>query len=869
MRGFVAPLVALLMASLALAGCLEGTGDSGLPNVALIAPADGPKDLPPCHLEPGRMEPESLAPVLAPLGPTSATIKTDAYGVSHVYADDAYSLWYANGYVQARDRLFMMDVLRLVGHGEASRHLGPGQLGLDYEIHRELYTTEELQAQLDASPEGTQLLQAYADGVNRFMAEAIGTDQWPFEFAAVGRTPPPWQPIDSAAIVAYLIGFFGVAGGSELSNLRLLGQLESTLGTDDGWTALEDSVWLTAEDTYTSIHPNDLVLNGCEQPTPQANELQRKHVAAAADAKTFGSVAIPPETSYFAAPDRGVMTGFKWGSNAMVVDGRLTETGSPMMWGAPQMGYYKPPVPYQIGLHGAGYDAAGIGVTGAPGIVIGRNPHMAWTATSGNGDQVDLVSLELAGDRQYMWDGEIRDMDCWFVEHPVLPSGSNAAAPQVHVQEVCRAHGWPVVAINEDAGVAWMSKTTTRHKELAGALKWLQAPLMTDRESLRELMGDFPFSFNFLVADHEGVGMIHTGNQPLRAPGLDPRLPTPAGSAYDWVGEVYGEQMGTWVTDPSTGYIANWNNAPVYGWRAGDQAGLWGPTQRVQQIEYWMQQALANTGNALSLEDVKWVNWQAATHDSYALSFMPHLIAAAASDPELADAHQALHSWFAAELPWRDDDNDGTYDDPGHAVWDIVIQDLFDRITSDEMGPLTRDLQLGPAQGENNGDHGTGNNHYAILLKILEGSTRHDWCDDLGTMERETCAQQLKSSVALAQQMLRTKYGPVEEWREPVHHAQFFPFGAYAADERPMVNRGSWVQMVSMAESDKSGSVMPPGNSGLITTAEYAGVAAGGPEPERLTAELDLYWTNQFKPFPLTGEEVDDVAVSVQTLAIA
>ena len=33
------------------------------------------------------------------------------------------------------------------------------------------------------------------------------------------------------------------------------------------------------------------------------------------------------------------MSGFKWGSNAAIVSGELTESGEPMLGGGPQMGY--------------------------------------------------------------------------------------------------------------------------------------------------------------------------------------------------------------------------------------------------------------------------------------------------------------------------------------------------------------------------------------------------------------------------------------------------------------------------------------------------------------------------------------------------
>lgn len=883
-------LLATLMVSIAFAGCFAGndtlndtTGDIGLPDLGnLTADMDPAIEIPPCHLTAGSITWPDFAGAPPISEPVTVTLKTDAYGVTHIYADDLYSLFYANGFVQASDRFFQMDILRQVGYGESSKYLGPGQLSLDEDIHRSMYTREEIQAQYDAAPEeGKEVLQAFADGVNRWMAEAVARDEWPAEFAALGRAPPPWSPVDSVALINYLIGYFGVDGGNEARNLARLAQLESTLGEVKAWDALEDWVWLRADDTYTSISTDDLVLNGCEDPLERDQaEHQLLTVKNARLTQTFGTVqqesnptggAGGGERSYFEDVDHGVMDGFKWGSNALVVDGSTTDTGKPIMWGAPQMGYYKPPVPYQIGLHApaAGFDAVGIGVAGAPGIVIGRNAHIAWTATSGIEDQVDLVEVELTGARTYLWDGVEKTMDCWNVEHQILPTATNQDTPKTYTQEVCRAEGWPVVAINEQSDVAYLQKTTTRNEELMGALKWLQAPTATSIDEFRNIMADFPFTFNYLIASDDGVAQIHTGNVPLRAPGYDPRLPTPSGSAYDWTGEAYTAQMQTWITDPSRGYIANWNNAPVYGWRTGDQPGLWGPVQRVQQIEYWIQKHLDGNGT-ISFEDVQDINWKAATHDSHALPFMPLLIDAAASDPELADVHDALVAWFAAEVPWRDNDGDGLYDDPAHAIWDAVQQEMLDRVMGDELGTMVPKLHLDIAQGVQGGDHGGVNTPLAPLLKALRGTTNHDWCNDVDTAENETCEEQLVASLRQVQTDLTERFGTsdVSQWLEPVHMNQFIAFGAFTADERPMVNRGSWVQVVSMAEPERSVSIMPPGNSGLITPAELAIQQSMGGDPERLTRELDMYWNNQYKPFPLTAAEVDAVATQTAELVV-
>lgn len=811
--------------------------------------------------------------------PSIATIKVDAYGVPHIYADNEYALFYANGYVQARDRLFQMDVLRHVGYGDSAEVAGSGQLASDLAVRRDLYTRDEIRAQYDgADPAGKATLQAFSDGVNRFIAEATARGQLPAEFAALGHAPEPWTPYDSVAAIDYLIGYFGVGGGEELANAQRLAALATSLGSREAaHAAFADLSWLEADAAYTSIPAADKQVFGCES-VPGLADVPVEQVdaaLAAAGAVPFGVPADLPLPVGFGLGQRqghGLLAGFKWGSNALLVGGEHTTTGQPIMFGGPQMGYYKPPVPYQVGLHGAGYDAVGIGVSSAPGIVIGRTPTFAWSITSGADDQVDTVVLPLdPGDsRRYLWDGASKPMECRVEVHRSLP---NAAAPddppQAVVQEACRAEGMPVVAWDPDAGLAWAQRTTTRGKELDGAWMWLGLARQKDLDGFMGQLATFPFTFNFHYAGPEGIAFVHTGDVPLRDPALDPRFPALAGSAHGWRGEAVGLGLQTSILNPSTGYVANWNNAPAKGWRTGDMLMNWGSAHRVQLLDHVVQQRLAEgpvdwQGVADLLED-------AATRDPFARHTAPLMAKAARSsgDPSLRPLADALEGWGEADYPWRDLDGDGHYDDEGHAVWDAVRLALQDEVFADELGGTTPALTFDPTQSSDPhaGDHGRHDNKESTLVDALHGRTGHAWCDDVATPGDESCQDALVAALRTAAGQL----GPAGDgWRMPIHHSRFTAIGGGNPDEIPMVNRGSWNQVVAIGQGlAQAQGVLPPSNSGLITPPELLLATAGaGVEPPRVTAELALYTAFAYKPLPVTAEEVDSVAVATETLVV-
>ncbi|MEN8159092.1 MAG: penicillin acylase family protein, partial [Myxococcota bacterium] len=128
-------------------------------------------------------------------GPVELAIDED--GVPHLFATDDFDLARAAGYLHADDRLFQMDATRREASGRLAELLGPGSIGSDIELRtiglrRAARRTEEaLQARELA------LLQAYADGVNHWIA----THPLPPEYEALELTQiPAWVPRDTLVI---------------------------------------------------------------------------------------------------------------------------------------------------------------------------------------------------------------------------------------------------------------------------------------------------------------------------------------------------------------------------------------------------------------------------------------------------------------------------------------------------------------------------------------------------------------------------------------------------------------------------------------------------------------------------------------------
>ena len=87
-----------------------------------------------------------LAATAVAAPPESVTILRDAYGIPHIFtrgANTARRSGYANGWAQAEDRLFQMDILRRAATGRLAERLGPDYLLMDEVARRDGFTRDE------------------------------------------------------------------------------------------------------------------------------------------------------------------------------------------------------------------------------------------------------------------------------------------------------------------------------------------------------------------------------------------------------------------------------------------------------------------------------------------------------------------------------------------------------------------------------------------------------------------------------------------------------------------------------------------------------------------------------------------------------
>jgi penicillin amidase len=282
------------------------------------------------------------------------TILLDARHVPHIRAATEADAWRALGWRHAGDRFVQMELRRRAARGTLSELFGPALAGMDEEAVAQGYLEDARRALAAASPMERAALEAYAQGVNAWLAHAA----LPLELAMVHASPAPWTPEDSLAFGALMNAGLSEAPsreGSYLAAARAHG-----LGTAAALASL-------GEPTPTVVPPIERFLGASRS-------------------------AVEPET-------RGAR-----GSNAWAVSGSRTASGKPLLAGDPHLGAEMPGVWYAAHVEtDDGLDVAGLTLPGTPGVFIGRNRDLAWSITMHQADDADLFLSERDGAVAERW----------------------------------------------------------------------------------------------------------------------------------------------------------------------------------------------------------------------------------------------------------------------------------------------------------------------------------------------------------------------------------------------------------------------------------------------------------------------------------
>lgn len=780
-----------------------------------------------------------------PAESTTVEILTDEYNVSHIYAESSYALFFGQGYDAAGDRLWQMDALRQGAIGDDTlRTLYAAYDGEDDEL---------VQMFLDAPPEAQEMFQAYAAGVNKRIEERIANDALPAEYEVVldGQEPMPWSPIDTLAIVADLFNFRN--GAEELDNAELFAKLYDEFDEDmeAAYEALEDIQWLEVRDEHTTTIPEeDKTVDGGEQVLPYEDvpQEQLEFALKAIDEQSFDPE-VTPETTRgddrpYTLADMGLTPEEvkpKSGSYGLAIGGEHTETGDSMVIAGPQLGFSKPPITHQVGLHGAGYDVAGFAFPGLPGIAIGRTKNIAWAINNGMEDKIDTVALDYREENdtpQYQLDGEWHDLE----ETP---------GPGYWRAERMPVEGW----LPEEDKIL-VERYAHKDEEMDfwyNVVKFGQAESV---DAFEDRVDGRQYAYHLTCADSDTIAYYAVGQIPQRkADEIDVRLPV-HDDEYIWDYDdvlVTLEERDTYIRDPQQGYLVSWNNGAAKGWRAGTTEQRMGASHEVDVMDYLVADRIEQTDSEIDWEVLNDINESISRgFRTGTVALLPPIVDAIRNEggDELQPVADELEDWNDDE--WTFDTEEGTHH-PGVAIWEELLDTLEAVLLEPTLGDSAGDLRsrIQPS----------------IFLDIIEQRTNHDW---LGGESPDERIVEAVSTVADELEDAFESSNPAD-WRLPEQTESFGPLGVAIEDEMPIQSRGTYNMVVTLGQGlDQSIHGTGPGNSGYISLSEFEDMqGADDPreaEPDRVSNQLESYASFEMIPHAITRDDVEDIAETTEML---
>jgi penicillin amidase len=438
----------------------------------------------------------------------------DRWGIPHIYAETQPDLFFAQGYIAARDRLFQLDLWRRIGTGRLAQVLGPQALDRD-RIARLVSFRGDWNAEwLSYAPDAQQIAVSFTSGINAYIRSLGG--KRPLEFRIVGYDPGTWQPEDVTARIAGLLMTRNIAREVRRSEDIL------ELGLQTAQRHLPPDPFIKFE------IPVGLNLAGI------TGALLRDYNNA------IGSVQWPDEQ----------------GSNNWVVSGARSVTGKPLLASDPHRPVTVPSLRKTVHLIGPGWNVFGSGEPALPGIALGHNEDIGFGFTIVNIDQCDLYveKLNPANLDEYEYRGAWRKMTVLREEVPVRGSRT----PR-RVELRFTVHG-PVIAEDLGRHRAFALKWVGTEPGTAGYLAGLSLSRARNWSEFLDAAGRYKVpSENLVYGDREGnIGWTATGLTPLRKnwSGL---LPVPGHEGrYEWSGFLPPSELPR-IFNPASGWVATAN----------------------------------------------------------------------------------------------------------------------------------------------------------------------------------------------------------------------------------------------------------------------------------------------------------------------
>ena len=704
-------------------------------------------------------------------------IRFDDQMIPHIFADNDHDLFFAQGYVTAKDRLWQMDFQTRFASGRLSEVIGEKAIDLDKYQRRMgmVYGAENMVKAMQKDPEMLAIMNAYAEGINAYIA-SLKPGDYPIEFKILNYKPEEWKIINSALLLKLMSAT--LSGGS---NEFYMNNILNEYGPEVVKNLFPDYPY--REDPIIPVGTK----------------------------WNFKPVEIPQKPALLTSADgQNIITKEKVegiGSNNWAVSGSRSATGSPMLANDPHLELSLPSIWYQIQLAGGDANVYGVSLPGSPGVIIGFNKDVAWGVTNVDADVLDWYKIQFKDKslKEYWYN------NTWNKVNRRIETISIRGGGTV-TDTVYYTHHGPVVYLEgqKPANFAKVENIPTGH-----ALRWVAHDPSNEFRAIYQLnrsrnYDDYRKAItffsapaqNFIFASAEDdIAITPNGYFPLKYPNqgkfiLDGSLPV-----NDWHGRIPAEHNPT-VKNPTRGFVSSANQSST------DQTYPYYINWEFAAYErgHRINNRLAVMSN-VTVDSMR--NLQNDNYSILAENIRQNLVSAVNQDKLNASQKEALR----IVSTWNNSYDPGEIGASIFEIWrKLVEKNIWDDEFTKEGVPMRY-----PSRDR--------------MVEMLLNEPDARWFDDIHTSQKETRSDIIQRSFLATVDSMQNKHGSIsDKWQwgkvkgsHVPHLAKIGGFGSSfinnggsksSVNAMSETNGPSWRMVVQLGENVKGYGVFPGGESG-------------------------------------------------------
>ena len=464
---------------------------------------------------------------------SEVTVHFDEHGIPHIFAENDRDLYFAQGYITARDRLWQMEFQTHAAAGRLSEIVG--EQALDYDRYQRhigmVYAAENALEGINSDPETKQAVEAYADGINAWIQQ-LEPAELPLEYKLLNYEPEKWTPLKTALLFKSMT-YDLASDNDDLRNSNT----RAFFGDDFITKVLDiDTPWL--EPTIPASKTWDFEPESIPRPDSQ-----------------FVPSIVDNVMPFQAHEDNG--------SNNWAVDGNKTASGYPILANDPHLGLNLPSIWYAMQLHSPTQNVMGVSLPGSPGIIIGFNENAAWGTTNVGADVWDWYEIDFRDSTlsEYRYDNGWRSTQKRIEKIKIK-------GQETVVDTVVYTHHGPVVQSSQ--GEPLRTNTPPYHAlrwiayEVSNEVKFFQKMNQAaDYSDYREALKHYGSpAQNWVFADTNDIAITITGKYPLKWENQGRFISNGADPAYEWQGWIPFDHI-PYMKNPDRGFVSSANQDPA------------------------------------------------------------------------------------------------------------------------------------------------------------------------------------------------------------------------------------------------------------------------------------------------------------------